>query len=152
MEDCEMFGNNSNSICFKSSAFFKPFTEKSIRFDKMDGCLNYGKITKNKNPLFIQNENHINNVDKKRIRYNKVKHSFVGCIHFLDEHKNKTIKLKLFQDNILSNLNTSLLIESVKDEDVFSDDEVISNSQEFLLKELGKAIELYKERNNMLKE
>ena len=145
-----MFGNNSNRICFKSSAFFKPFTETSIRYDKMYECSHCGKLSKNKNPLL--NENNINNFDKKRVRHNKFKNSFIECINFFDEHNNKLIEFKLYQDKILSNLNTSLLIDSIKDEDVFSDDEVISNSQEFLLKELGKAIELYKESNNILKE
>ena len=146
-----MFGNNNN-MYFGSSAFFKPFAEKSVGYEKRYECLYCGEITKDKNALLTHDPNRINRFDKKILKHNRIKHSYVGYINLLDEHKHKLIEFKVYQDKILSNLNSSLLIESVKDEDVFSDDDVISNSQEFLSDELGKAIEFYKAKKHILKE
>lgn len=106
---------------------------------------------------FYKNENTQNNnesinqedcIDKKKFRKNKTRHSCLGNVKFINEQKNELIDFKIYQDDILFKLNSSLLIESLKDEDVISDEEVISNSQTFLIQELGKAIEYYKSKKH----
>ena len=87
--------------------------------------------------------------DQKKLRLNKSKLSSLGKVYFKDDDNNKRVEFCLYNDHHLFKLNNSLLIESLKDEDVISDDDVIANSSKFLLSELGTAIELFQKEKTI---
>ena len=89
-------------------------------------------------------ENKIFDLNQKKLRLNRSKLSSIGKVYFKDDDNNKRVEFSLYNDNNLFKLNNSLLIESLKDEDVISDDDVIVNSSKFLINELGTSIELFK--------
>lgn len=130
--------------CLKSLKCRRNFVENqhfSLTENKLNNLGKKNNENSNSNQIDKNQENLLALNKRKKTNFTKPK--TYKKVTFENTHSKAQINFQMYKDNYLNDkgLSNCLLTETLVDEDIGTDEEIIDNSTKFLFNEIGKAIE-----------